>query len=107
MPGYDGTGPVGMGPMTGGGRGYCAVGGADFYARPRAGSFLRRGGGRGRRNMYYATGSTGWQRSGYPYAEPSAFEEKNILKSEAEAMKRDLEAIQRRIQTLEKDQNQG
>ncbi len=23
MPGFDGTGPAGMGPMTGGGRGYC------------------------------------------------------------------------------------
>lgn len=25
MPGFDGTGPRGMGPMTGRGRGYCAV----------------------------------------------------------------------------------
>ena len=25
MPGFDGTGPRGMGPMTGGGRGYCVV----------------------------------------------------------------------------------
>ena len=25
MPGFDGTGPCGRGPMTGGGRGYCAV----------------------------------------------------------------------------------
>ena len=25
MPGFDGTGPRGMGPMTGGGRGFCAV----------------------------------------------------------------------------------
>ena len=25
MPGFDGTGPRGMGPMTGGARGYCAV----------------------------------------------------------------------------------
>lgn len=23
MPGFDGTGPMGMGPMTGGGRGFC------------------------------------------------------------------------------------
>jgi len=23
MPGFDGTGPAGQGPMTGGGRGYC------------------------------------------------------------------------------------
>ena len=25
MPGFDGTGPRGRGPMTGGGRGFCAV----------------------------------------------------------------------------------
>jgi len=25
MPGFDGTGPRGTGPMTGGGRGFCAV----------------------------------------------------------------------------------
>ncbi len=25
MPGFDGTGPRGFGPMTGGGRGYCAM----------------------------------------------------------------------------------
>jgi hypothetical protein len=25
MPGFDGTGPIGMGPMTGGGRGFCAM----------------------------------------------------------------------------------
>ena len=33
MPGFDGSGPRGMGPMTGGGRGYCAV--------PQAGSSER------------------------------------------------------------------
>ncbi len=31
MPGYDRTGPRGMGPMTGGGRGLCRLG----YARRR------------------------------------------------------------------------
>jgi hypothetical protein len=25
MPGFDGTGPMGQGPMTGGGRGFCSV----------------------------------------------------------------------------------
>jgi hypothetical protein len=25
MPGFDGTGPMGRGPMTGGGRGFCAM----------------------------------------------------------------------------------
>ncbi|MHB1252844.1 MAG: DUF5320 domain-containing protein [Candidatus Humimicrobiaceae bacterium] len=25
MPGFDGTGPLGQGPLTGGGRGYCII----------------------------------------------------------------------------------
>ena len=61
MPGFDGRGPEGIGPMTGGGRGYCAVpedGAAGIVRRG-----FRRGGGRGRRNRYYSTGLTGWQRA--------------------------------------------
>ena len=42
MPGFDGTGPNGMGSMTGGGRG--------------------RSGGRGHRCWFYATGLPGWMR---------------------------------------------
>ena len=50
MPRMDGTGPEGLGPMTGGGRGLCAPG----TGRGR--------GGRGWRHEYYATGLTGWER---------------------------------------------
>jgi hypothetical protein len=51
MPGFDGTGPMGMGPMTGGGRGFCSpwgigatVGRYGFpsrmpYAYPRYGAY--------------------------------------------------------------------
>jgi Family of unknown function (DUF5320) len=53
MPGRDGTGPMGYGPMTGGRRGFCAD----------ATVFPGRGGGRGRRNHFYATGLNGWQRA--------------------------------------------
>lgn len=37
MPGFDGTGPNGIGPMTGGGRGFCSSWGigARGYALPR------------------------------------------------------------------------
>ena len=38
MPGFDGTGPGGMGPMTGGMRGFCGTGGR----RPRGYRFPRR-----------------------------------------------------------------
>ena len=110
MPGYDGTGPRGQGSMTGGGRGYCAV----PAGRVPTGRFFRRGGGRGWRNWYYATGMPGWQRSayGYPaygggtYSEPTVDEEKEMLRSEAEALKKDLQDIQNRIQTLEKAQKE-
>ena len=30
MPGFDGTGPMGQGPMTGGGRGFCAMPYRDY-----------------------------------------------------------------------------
>jgi hypothetical protein len=38
MPGFDGTGPAGMGPMTGGGRGWCNPYGSQYvgYGRYRA-----------------------------------------------------------------------
>jgi hypothetical protein len=78
MPGLDGTGPMGQGPMTGGRRGRCATEAAEIptatgpgmgrgmgYGR---GMSCGPGGGRGRggrgyRNQYYATGLTGWQRA--------------------------------------------
>jgi hypothetical protein len=62
MPGRDGTGPMGCGPMTGGRRGFCAG------AAPSPG----RGGGRGWRNQFYATGLTGWQRAAQADAQAAA-----------------------------------
>jgi hypothetical protein len=44
MPGFDGTGPQGRGPMTGGARGYCVVG---WNGVRRGGLGLRRYAGRG------------------------------------------------------------
>ncbi len=48
MPGFDGTGPRGQGPMTGGGRGYCATGwGLGARRRVGGGRWPRWGGGWG------------------------------------------------------------
>lgn len=75
MPGGDGTGPAGMGPMTGRAAGVCAGYGVPGYMNPvggrgywgRGGNWGR-GGGRGRRNWCYASGLPGWARaeSGWP-----------------------------------------
>ncbi len=61
MPGMDGTGPMGYGSMTGGRRGWCATGAPG--AVRGAGMGRGRGGGYGRRNQFYATGLTGWERA--------------------------------------------
>lgn len=94
MPGYDGMGPAGMGPLTGGGRGFCAGSVKGVAGRPRFG----RGGGRGWRNIYRATGLTGWQRDG---SEPLS--EKEALRKEADLLKGELAGIQSRIDELEKN----
>lgn len=112
MPGFDGTGPMGMGPMTGGGRGLCVMPVAGI--RPRFGGrrFFGRGGGRGWRHWYYATGLPGWARAGFNYPasgmgympDTSAQEEAQMLKEEAESLKEDLGVIQQRLEALEKAQ---
>ena len=67
MPGGDGTGPGGMGPMTGRAAGYCAGYPMPGFTNPIPGrgfgGWGRGRGGWGRRNWFYATGLTGWQRA--------------------------------------------
>ena len=112
MPGGDGTGPMGMGPMTGGGRGFCVAPADGLRTRPFGRRFFGRGGGRGRgyRNMYYATGLPGWGRAGYGYPafgmgyapEIPEKEEAVMLKEEAAFLAEELKAIQERLAALEK-----
>ncbi|MBD3343880.1 MAG: hypothetical protein GF401_02315 [Chitinivibrionales bacterium] len=121
MPGGDGTGPGGTGPMTGRAAGYCAGYSAPGYANPvggrgygfgfgRGAGFGR--GGRGRRNRYYATGLTGRERApmGYPVAQPYAQpstptkeQEMEMLKGQSEHFQNALSDIQKRISELEAD----
>jgi len=104
MPGGDGTGPMGLGPMTGRAAGLCAGYGVPGYMNPIPGrgfgmGFGRgrgggRGGERGWRNMFYATGLTGWQRAaaGWPMtggvppnaAAPTREQQLDALKGQAE-----------------------
>jgi len=98
MPGFDGTGPRGMGPMTGGGRGFCAI--------PLPGSWPAYAG-----RAAYPPYGVPW---GMPYygagpATPGAMpfapqmtreEELGSLKTQAQAMREQLEQIESRIQQL-------
>ena len=113
MPGFDGTGPAGMGPMTGGGRGFCAASMSGMRPRPMGRRFFgrgARGGGRGWRHLYRATGLPGWARAGYGYPasgmeyvpEVSREEEAAMLKEDAELLKKELKAVQDRLDNLEK-----
>ncbi len=101
MPRGDGTGPAGMGPMTGRGAGYCAGYSVPGFTNPVGGRYIgteggafsggggrgaRSGRGRGYRHWYNATGLPGWSRYNagmpawgavppspvYPYADPYA-----------------------------------
>ena len=111
--------------MTGRGAGYCAGYGAPGYASPMPGRGFGRGrgggwggGGRGWRNQYYATGVPGWARYGYapawdaspasaygPYAaQPTPAQETEFLKTQAEWLKEQLDAISQRIAELEREE---
>lgn len=122
MPAGDGTGPMGMGPMTGRGAGYCSGYGAAGWSNPIPGRGFGLGRGRGgswgggwrHRNWFYATGIPGWGRMGYgptwgappawgaspSTATPSRGQETELLRQQAEWLKQQLDAIGQRIEEL-------
>jgi hypothetical protein len=127
MPGGDGTGPAGMGPMTGRAAGYCAgypvpglmnpIPGRGYGGWGRGMGWGRGRGGRGRRNWFYATGMPGWERfnAGYPAwgsasygawgaygpAQMTAEQELEALKSQAQFMEEGLSDIRKRMSEVE------
>ena len=99
--------------MTGRGAGYCAGYSVPGYMNPAPGFGLGlgwgwRGGGRGWRNMYYATGLPGWARFGYgapgavppAYGPPTREQEADALKTQADLLQTQLEEINRRLEEL-------
>ena len=109
MPGFDGRGPAGGGPMTGGGRGYCnsedSYGFERSWSRRSVGS--GRGRGRGYRHMFWETGMPCWARGRSDWSSPgrkpyySSEDEARMLKNKAETLKDDLDTIKRRMNELE------
>jgi hypothetical protein len=88
MPGFDGTGPNGMGPMTGGGRGFCSWWGADMrnYAFPRWAPY-----------PYPRYGSYGFR----PFVpQMSREQELEFLKGQTEALRNELNQLETEIGKL-------
>jgi hypothetical protein len=104
MPRGDGTGPAGMGPMTGRAAGYCAGYPAPGFMNPvggRMGGWFGRGRGRG-----WGYSGPGWMGSApyawSPYAEPySAEQEKQALDGQVKYFENQLESLRNRIAELE------
>ncbi len=98
MPGGDRTGPMGGGPRTGRGLGFCSG-----YQQPgftyQAGGFQGRlgfgrgGAGRGWRHRFFATGIPGW-------VPPTQEQETADLNAQADFLKSQLDAIQKRLEEL-------
>jgi hypothetical protein len=99
MPRGDRTGPLGAGPRSGRGLGYC--GGADTPGFDSRLDWRRgRGGGFGWRHRFFATGRAGWD---VPrYALPAREETLADLKTEADWLKGQLDAVNKRIEEMEK-----
>lgn len=101
MPRGNGTGPNGMGPMTGRAAGYCAGFETPGFANPVAGrgqGFGNGRGGRGRRNMFHATGMPGWMRGGNAVA---PYSESQTLQQHAAMLQQQLDAINKRLSEVE------
>lgn len=125
MPGGDGTGPGGMGPMTGRAAGFCAGYPSPGYANPIGG---RGYGGWGRGFGRGLGRGLGWGRAGYgwpawggyanPYAgyptgypgslgaAPSPEQEQAALRQQSQYLQESLDAINKRIEDLEKEKSQ-
>jgi Family of unknown function (DUF5320) len=118
MPGFNGTGPMGMGSRTGGGFGYCAPGAGPampvnqsaYYGVGRGG--YPRGGGRGRawgggrgfgRGNFPGTGPGAYYQ---PYAgpaySPAPAAERGFLEQQARGLQDELDAVRQRLDEIEK-----
>jgi hypothetical protein len=112
MPRGDGSGPMGAGPMSGRGAGYCAGFKQPGYLNPGMGQGFRGGGfgfgggggGRGRRNRFWATGLPGWMRFGGGLQAPpvgsSGDAERDMLVRQAEMLQQQLDVLQQRLEAL-------
>lgn len=116
MPGFDRTGPMGQGPHTGRGLGYCnpvydtQYAPAYSYGYGRGRGFGRgpgRGFGRGMRGRFQMPFMSSYQQSYAPMPLPPApltkDQELSMLKEDLTNLEREKEALAKRIEALEKE----
>lgn len=105
MPGFDGTGPMREGAMSGGGRGLCNTGGSRIYEGGDAGlrrrqfcrrGFKGRGGGGDGRGAGYNQFLTG------PASGEQVVDEAELLKNQADRLQKSLARIQDKLAALNK-----
>ncbi len=115
IPGGDGKGPGGMGPLTGRGAGFC-----DESDKPKGymnyipggGMGFGRGGGRGMRRMFWYGGvlpaclylANRWRRFGYDASYQGAsevpFDEKDLLTRQKESLQEQLNILEKKLERL-------
>lgn len=98
MPRGDRTGPMGAGPKTGRGMGYCGDYNQPSFVNQVAAfrcgfGFGRRGAGHGWRHRFYASGIPNW-------VAPTAEQETADLKAQANLLEAQLDSIKKRIEEL-------
>ena len=103
MPFRDRTGPLGQGPMTGRGRGYCAGNATPGRFNAGPGGGMGRGGrsGGGRRNQFRAAGTNVWETPAAASAAPAdRKQEVAALRSTIDELCSSLNEIRNRVETL-------
>ena len=99
MPYLDGTGPMGRGPLTGRGLGYCGAG-LGLGCGRRMGAGRLRG---------YGWRSAEWGAAwgGVPYSPMTEDIQKQALANEQKALEMRLEALKAQIEALEKERSEN
>ena len=105
MPGFDGTGPLGQGPRTGGGFGSCDPTAGPYYGQPvvyGVGRGFAFGGGRGRGRRFGggAPGAPVYYPAPAASVQMTAEDEIALLKEQSQAMQDQLTQINARIAEL-------
>ena len=96
MPRRDGTGPNGMGSMTGGRAGFCNSG---FDDRNLGRCFGGNGNQRGYRRQFVQTGIPGYLRNGYPQ-NTQITDERAFLELQETRLENQLKSVKERLSNL-------